>query len=220
VQSAPVTWLVLAAVAAGCGGRPLDVGVASDAAPEAPAAEAATPPDAGTGVCASPDICSDDPAMSAVAGACVPDGDYWYCACADGFSINPKTNRCRAGTACVAAAADEWDFRMPFDASDCAARAPTACDANTHPGQDAVATELLALPGPKCAMPPNLTIRIEVVAGCPVILEGRAPNPGDGTIASFYLDYLHCLADAVGGVRLACAGGPDCVMAEWDTLAP
>jgi hypothetical protein len=215
----PLALSLIAALAAGCNGRPLNVEAratgTTDGGGDAAPADVI---EAVGGVCSSPDICSDDPAMSAVAGMCVPDGDSWYCQCADGFSINPKTNRCRVGSTCVAAAADAWDFKVAFDASSCASRAPTACDAPQHQGD--VEAELLALPGQSCTLPEALTVRIEVVGGCPTVLEGSGPHPSGGTLNSYYLDYLHCLAASIQGVRLACGGATDCVMAEWDTLAP
>ena len=201
----------------GCGSRSLAPGMISgDAGQDLTTATGVTDATVADARCASLTICNDDPTQPTPAGTCTPFGDSWYCECADGFSLNPKTSLCRQGTTCVAAAADEWTFRMPFDASDCASRTPLSCDT---PGQDSVTAALLALPGSKCTLPAFLTVRIEIVAGCPTLLEARGPG-GAATLDSYYLDYLACFAQSLGGARLACAGANDCVMAEADTLLP
>jgi hypothetical protein len=204
--------LALAVIAAGCGPRAFTaVDAAAPAAPEAGGDTA----DGGAAVCPSPAGCNDDPTTSALAGTCTPSGDYWYCQCADGFSINPKTSLCRAGTACVAAAADSWDFRMRFDTTDCASRAATACDAPVRAFQTPLFAELLALGGPTCTLPEFLTVRVELVNGCPTQLEAN-----DVVGASLDLDYLRCFADSLKGARFSCAAATDCFMAEWDDLLP
>jgi hypothetical protein len=208
---------VLGAASTGCGSRPLGVGVVRDAGGNEATGGAN---DAG-GSCPGPAVCNDDPSMSALAGTCVPFGDYWYCECADGFSINPKTQRCRAGNVCVAAAADAWPFRMTLDASDCASRSATACD---EPGSDPHA-QVLAMLGqlssePGCYLPSNLTVRVELVDGCATLLEARSPSGDNGPIAQFYLDFLECFRAKLAATRIACGTAADCYMAEWDTLAP
>jgi hypothetical protein len=205
------------AVLVGCGARSLaPAKIEKDAGPDVQAATDAGDAPAADARCASPTVCNDDPTQRTPAGTCTPAGDYWYCECAPGFSINPKTSLCRPGTACVAAAADEWLFRMSFDASDCATRTASSCDSGS-PGQDPVSAAALALPGPQCTLPADLTVRIELAVGCPTLLEARGPSEGN-TLNSYYLDYLQCLAASLDSARLACAGASDCVMAEWDTL--
>jgi hypothetical protein len=212
-----VAFLALAAVSGACGARPL-AGVAPDGGDA---------PDGGTDVaggpaCPAPAACNDDPAMSALAGTCVALGDYWYCQCTAGFSLNPKTQRCRAGSACVAAAADAWPFRTGFDTSDCASRPAVACDAPASGGQSLILAKLgrLSIANPTCSLPSYLTVRVELVDGCATLLEGRGPTDDQGPVQQYDLDFLECFGAELAATRFACGNATDCYMAEWDTLAP
>jgi hypothetical protein len=212
----------LLATGAGCGGRPLGVHPAPNVTSDGGRDATIAPMDGSGGpVCPAPAACNDDPTMSALAGACVASGDYFYCQCADGFSINPTTQRCRAGNVCVAAAADAWPFRMTLDTSDCLSRSPTACG---EPGSDPHA-QVLAMLGhlsskPGCSLPANLTVRVELVDGCATLLEGLSTRGDQGSLAQFYLDFLTCFGTELEATRFGCGTTADCYMAEWDTIVP
>jgi hypothetical protein len=152
--------------------------------------------------------CNDDPRVSALLGTCDPAGQ---CVCSDGASINPPTGRCRSGNTCVAAAADDWAFRMTFDASDCAARTATTC-----PNAAFDARALESLWGDTCHFPGYLLVRVELAGGCATVLEGRSYVRS--TLDSSDTDFLSCLAPLLAKARFACAAAAECVMDEHDTL--
>ena len=167
--------------------------------------------------CASPTICDDDPDAAVHEGTCQPFASSWSCDCADGFAINPKTDRCRRGTTCVAAAADPWPFRRPFDTSDCATRTATTCPpAPPPPDSTPPADELMRSLYIECKVPDYLTVRIETMAACPTLLEGRGLNP---TLSGQELQALDCLTLRLAQLNVACLGGASgCFMYENDTL--
>jgi hypothetical protein len=168
--------------------------------------------------CASPTICDDDPDAAAHEGTCQPFAGSWYCDCADGFSINPKTNRCRRGTMCIAAAADAWPFRNPFDTSDCATRMVTTCPA-PPPSPDDTPPEEELLRGLylDCKVPAYLTVRVETVGACPTLLEGRGLNP---TLSDQELSALACLAPKLSQLNVACHSSSGCFLYEYDDALP
>ena len=195
--------LAFAATLAGCGSKalaPADGGV--DAAPEAN--EDVAP------VCTSPTICNEDATSPEIAGVCQPIGTGSYCSCNAGFSFNPRTGRCRAGSACVAGAADPWPIKMSIDATDCASRAPTGC-ATT----DTLSSIFLGLMTQSCRAPLSLTVRVELVDGCPTLLELGAYPP---VMASTYdPEFAACFSDILSHVRVGCSTGSDCYM---ETMIP
>jgi hypothetical protein len=116
----------------------------------------------GAGFCTpgADQTCNDDPSVSALEGTCHRLG---FCECNEGYSLNWNTNRCRVGTECVASAADDWQYRMPLDAADCASRAPTACSNGTS----LLTSDVDSLMSTTCRLPNDLWIRIELADGCP-----------------------------------------------------
>jgi hypothetical protein len=216
----PSLGLLAAALVAGCGAHPLATPIdgsppENDAEPDA----AATSEGDAAGPCASPAPCNDDPAMSGLAGTChVFDGppQSWWCECADGFSINPATGRCRAGTACVAAAADAWPFKMPFDTTDCGSRAPTACESSDAGAEMRVEGTVGSLGWqPTCSLPELLTVRIEITDGCPTLLEGRGVGR---SLSPQDTAFLACYGARLASTHVACGSGMACQMMEWDLL--
>jgi len=185
---------------AGGDGAPSNISDASDAVVQEPDA-------IGAGFCTpgADQTCNDDPTISAFEGTCVPQG---WCVCHDGFSINRKTNRCRVGTYCVAAASDEWQFRMPIDAGDCASRPPTACRKETLDTYDLEAMMMSAT----CFIPADFAIRIELAGGCPTLLEASSRS-GRTTLSDSETKFLSCFAPLIATKRFSC---PDstCVMEE------
>jgi hypothetical protein len=201
---------VLAAQASACGGtaaRPSDAAVdqVSDARPIDGEDGSFTNP-----WCASPTVCTDDPDAGVVAGTC-DESVIGQCDCVAGYSINPRSGRCRAGTACVAAAADPWEFMTTFDTSDCASRAPTACMMDDPRGPP-----ILRLATPACELPLELTVRVELQDGCPTRLE-VAPAPGVPSVPAFAQPFFACFSTILAHARLACSTGADC---ELETMYP
>lgn len=134
----------------------------------------------------------------------------WYCECHGGFSINPKTARCRAGSACMAAAADDWQFRMQLDAGGCGSRPATAC-----PGGAIDLGTLQALMTGACYLPGYLMIRVELVGGCPTLLEARSTvRPA---LADDETKFLSCFAPRLAATRFSCAASA-CAMVVSSTL--
>jgi hypothetical protein len=203
--------LAAAACARRTPGTPSEAGEADasfDGGPEAPGADA---------VCKAPTACNDDPTSPMVAGACsyFPAAAPWFsCACADGFSVNFKTGLCRAGNVCMAAGSDAWPLSMPFDTSDCATRVTTRC-AQLDGGPDAsLATALTTLMGSTCRQPELLTVRVEVVDGCPTVFEASflgSKTPPTGM-------FVACFSPLLAHLRLDCVPSTACFMAEHDTL--
>ena len=199
--------LVLAAALVGCGSKvPGDGG--ADAAPDVSIDEGVER-DVGP-VCTSPTACNDDAMSSEEAGVCNPLGAGWFCGCNPGFSVNPRTGRCRAGTACVAGAADPWGFEMSLDTTDCASRAPTGC-ATT----DRLSSLFLGLMTGSCRQPASLTVRVELVDGCPTLLELGAYPPV--MPVTYDPEFGACFSDILSHVRIGCSTGPDCYM---ETMIP
>jgi hypothetical protein len=165
--------------------------------------------------CASPAACNDDPTLQTIAGVCDPTFAAGSCACNAGFSPNPRTGRCRAGTACAASAADPWDFRMPLDTADCASRATTACADGGTP-RDVLATLMTST----CQLPLELTLRVELVDGCPTLFEaGAAPTATFS--AEAFQPFLTCFTAILEHARLACSTGTDCLLeTEFPVLPP
>lgn len=213
---APVlTGLCFVLAAATCArrtpGTPADAGEAgatADGAPEAPGADA---------VCQAPTACNEDPTSPVVAGSCsyFPGAAPWFsCACADGFSVNFKTGLCRAGNVCMAAGADTWPLRTPFDTSDCATRVATRC-AQVDGGSDAsLARALTTLMGSTCMQPDLLTVRVEVVDGCPTVFEASRL----GSMMPPTGPFIDCFPPLLAHLRLDCVPSTACFMAEHDTL--
>jgi hypothetical protein len=207
-----------------CGSsRPLvaEGGAPSDADVNARAeVEAGDAPEA-VGYCSSGDrICNDDPTQSALAGVCTVFGDPpigWGCVCNPGFSLTPPTPRgqlCRAGTTCIAAAADAWAIKRPLDHFDCEARTILECQgASEGVGKQTVSADLTALIR-SCYEPYGVWIRIEFAAGCPSLLELSNDLDLDKQIAD-------CLVAALAAKRWRCAEDPNaCELYEYDTLLP
>jgi hypothetical protein len=198
-------WLVLVVAPTACGGG----------------GDARHPDGMAEALCGSPTACNDDAAMSTAAGTCfVADAapPYSYCECAEGFSQNPKTGLCRPGSICAAATADQWPFRMTFDASDCASRVLTRCATSiASPGTPA-ASALDGVMSQDCNLPDFLTMRIELTDGCPTVFEARGISPSMFSPAD--MAFLSCFAPRLTTLRFDCLQGRDCVMDEHDTLAP
>jgi len=162
--------------------------------------------------------CNDNPVMSALAGMCVaremPAGTS-YCTCADGFSINPRTWRCRAGTECAASATDAWGFSASFDTQDCARRAVTSCSSLVdRPVEQA----FFALTADRaCLLPAYTTLRLELRDGCPTLFEAHTDLP-EGTPLD--PSSLGCMAALLAGVRFECSTGTDCALIHFDPVGP
>jgi hypothetical protein len=202
--------VVLAAYSEACGvaaAPPGDAAVdrASDARPFDGEAGAFTNP-----FCASPTACTDDPDAGVIAGTCDLSGKDWPpCDCIAGDSNNPRTGRCRAGTACVAAAADPWEFMTTFDTSDCASRAPTACTTDDPLGPPIMRLVTLA-----CELPLELTVRVELQDGCPTRFE-VAPAIGVPSFPAVAQPFFVCFSTILAQARLACSTSADC---ELETI--
>jgi hypothetical protein len=237
------TILLAAAIAAapGCGAHPLVAGAASDASSDvsAPSSPDASPADATS---AMPDAeanpfldpsydpsmfavcvpgrdqtCNDNLAQSSLAGVCalvVAPVLGSSCTCNDGFSLNPKTQRCRAGaTICLAAAADEWPIKKPLEHADCAARERLECaNGFVGGGRQSVSRDLDALI--QTCHPYAVWIRIEFTGGCPSLLEMGRASASDVQTAD-------CMVAALATKRWGCAEDPSaCQLYEYDTLIP
>jgi hypothetical protein len=191
----------------------LSMGCSSHAplVPDAGASDAVNQePDAvGAGFCTpgADQTCNDDPSVSALEGTCAPLG---YCECKDGFSLNRKTQHCRAGKDCVAAAADDWPFRMQLDAGGCASRQATTC-----PSGKLDWMALYAAMTNTCHLPANLGIRVEVEGGCPTLLQAKSPVRT--SLVDSEMRFLSCFATQLAKTRFACPV-TDCIMAEQDLL--
>jgi hypothetical protein len=110
------------------------------------------------------------------------------------------------GSFCAAAAADPWAISVRLDASDCAMRPAQSCAVGPDNGLDG-AVGLLAMS--KCAIPPLVTLRVELASGCPTLLElNRDP---DNSI-------VECLQKVLSVARWSCPGDTTCALFEWDTL--
>jgi hypothetical protein len=173
--------------------------------------------------CASPAACNDLPTMSALAGTChvsppppaLPnDPPSWYCDCAEGFSLNPSTQLCRAGTACQAAAADPWTVTVDLPTSDCAARLAEDCGRPGVPQVERLNSHVLLFLDQMCRLPPYYTVRLELVNGC--ASRYQIKFPGGGPVSP---DLVSCLKVLLK-FRFTCALPTDCAMVEWDTIVP
>jgi hypothetical protein len=199
--------LLFACLSIGCGSSTT---LAPDGSPEGGADTAVEEDGAGFCTPGADQTCNEDPSLSSLAGTCTSRG---YCICHDGFSISSKTQRCRVGNTCVAAAADEWSFRMPIDASDCASRAPTICR-----NKDLDTSDLDTLmTSSACILPVNLLIRVELAGGCPTLLQAspRGLNP---TLSDQDTQFLSCFATQLASRRFSCADST-CVL-EGNILLP
>jgi hypothetical protein len=190
---------ILLACAAGCSRPPL-----------------AANGDAGTGgqpMCPAPAACNDDPAMSALAGTCelnATTGDY-SCRCGVGFSVNTATGRCRADTACDKSAGGPWAFGMRFDPKDCAKRPVTACATSSATRLETTIENFAAKNG--CPVVDPLTIRIELVNGCPTLLEARS-----AVLPALPQQFLTCFEQTLATLRAGCAS--DCALIANEALGP
>jgi hypothetical protein len=128
-----------------------------------------------------------------------------YCTCKDGFSVNPATGRCRQGTACVAAGRDHWAVTVRIASPDCAMRPASACTSGTSVSGEIDRIALL-----DCHLPQLVTLRVELVAGCPTLFE-LDRDPGDPSL-------LSCLEKVLTSTRWSCAADTDCVLYEYDTI--
>jgi hypothetical protein len=146
-----------------------------------------------------------------IAGTCDVREELWPCDCIVGDSNNPRTGRCRAGTACVAAAADPWEVMTTFDTSDCASRAPTACMTD-----DPLGPPIMRLVTPACELPLELTVRVELQDGCPTRFE-VAPAIGVPSFPAVAQPFFACFSTILAQARLACSTGADC---ELETIFP
>jgi hypothetical protein len=110
----------------------------------------------------------------------------------------------------MAAAADEWQFRMQLDAGGCASRPATACSG----GAIDLGT-LQSLMTGACYLPGYLMVRVELVEGCPTLLEARSTvRPA---LADYETKFLSCFAPQLAAARFSCAAST-CAMLETDTL--
>jgi hypothetical protein len=225
VRVAVAVFAVLLAVAAGCSRPPLGVseggtaGASASGGAGAAGAAGATAGVSGSGgqlACPAPAACNDDLRMSALAGTCAldPSGTY-YCQCNDGFSIDMKTWRCRAGSVCDNAAKDDaWPFGLRFDTKDCASRPVTGCP---DPGSAFALNQIITSAAAKngCPIVDLLTVRIELAGGCPTLLEARTDYLPD-----LPQPFLSCLGKVLGSLRVGCAPGPGCALIENDPAGP
>jgi hypothetical protein len=149
--------------------------------------------------------------MSALAGTCVQDlmaTGIYSCNCHDGFSLNPKTGRCRAGTLCDNAASDPWPFGMRFDTSDCGSRVVTPCVVG-----NLESTIASAAASAGCPIVDLISIRVEVPGACPSLLEVRSDF-----LAELPQPFLACFTKVLGSLSVACAGG--CALIENGPVGP
>jgi hypothetical protein len=200
---------------AGCGARSLEArDSSSDAVMDAGDAVAS---DGGTAVdpaafCAMPAACNDDPTTSGLAGTCTvvtSPSPAWRCDCAQGFSVNPKTRLCRAGSACSAAGADQWALSIRLGPTNCAMRAESSCAPAAGTADDQVTAAIGNLVVADCQFPDLLHLRVELISGCPTLfeLDKEPANPS----------LLNCLEKVLSS-RWSCAGDTACALFERDTL--
>ena len=166
-----------------------------------------------TMVCAMPAACNDDPSMSGLAGTCkilTSPSSAWYCDCAQGFSVNPKTGLCRAGSACVAAGADQWALSVRLGPTNCATRPESSCAPVAGTADDQVTAAIGKLVVTDCQFPELVHLRVELISGCPTLfeLDKEPANPS----------LLNCLEKVLLSSRWSCAGDSACALFEYDTL--
>jgi len=136
-----------------------------------------------------------------------------YCECRDGYSNNPATGLCRAGNACVASGADPWPTTVMLDHADCQMRTLTDCSASGGNQSRILGNQLLQFAQQTCGLPSYHTLRVELSAGCPTlmnikVLTGQTADP----------QLVACLTQALARQRWSCTSAVDCAMIEYDTL--
>jgi hypothetical protein len=166
------------------------------------------------GVCTpgADQTCNDELSVSALWGHCVDGGAGGACECHDGFSINPKTGRCRFGNLCVASGADDWPVTVMVDHADCGSRKVSSCSGMGMP--DGLYDQILTVAEATCALPPFIYLRIELTSGCATLLQVR----GDGSAPDPKL--VQCLAKTLTTWRWSCADPSACSLIEWEPVGP
>ena len=155
------------------------------------------------------ETCNDDPTISSFWGTCEESGQ---CSCFDGRSVNPATGRCRLGDLCTASAHDPWPVNARFDTSDCAQRPATECTPQIISGSKDPRDVLGGLAMSKCHFPANTVLRVQLVSGCPTVLQSGYDPSQDQRVGG--PDVVACLETLLSTLRLACGSGEDCVFFE------
>lgn len=210
--------LAFALASGGCGRAALERPLGSTPEAGPPEVDANRP--MGAQGCPSAKSCNDDPTESAIAGTCTILGDqgqYWTCDCNAGFSNNPETGLCRAGSRCVASENDGWSFGDSLDSFDCALRPILPCADGPPMSEQRTTDALTKLITGACGAQFGLMVRIQFLGGCPMLLEAGRWRSGLG---AGDLKFLQCIEAVLPKVRFDCDQPKACALLEWISPGP
>jgi hypothetical protein len=213
-----VALLLAGALASGGCGRAALERPLPPTAPDAGAADA-TPPVGAQG-CPTARACNDDPTEPALAGTCMvlgEHGEYWTCTCNAGFSNNPETGLCRAGSRCVASEGDAWSYADSLDSFDCALRPILACADGPPLTEQRTTDALMKVITAACGPEFGLMVRVQLRGGCPMLLEAARWR---SSINALDLKFLQCIEAILPEVRFDCDEPTACALLEWVSAGP
>ena len=150
--------------------------------------------------------CNDDPSINGVGGTCNASGT---CICGAGFSVNPRTGRCRLGNACAAAGADSWAETVRVASPGCGMRPASICRSTAGTADERLSAAVETTIGGECVLPANFTVRVELVAGCATLFE--LDHDFDDS------SQLNCVLKVLSSVRWSCAAETNCVLYKHNT---